>query len=149
MLLDQTIHPGDTIIVYRHSNNPGIVEAIDKDGWVLAHFRLTSPAWVNPLCILKIAEAPPVEPSIKTRFTVSCCFYTGEANTAHTALDSLLKHIEENHPEYEAELYLRARLLARSQNGSGYLDTNWCDGWTNAHAGFKRAWAIEALKEKL
>jgi hypothetical protein len=82
-------------------------------------------------------------------FTVKCCDLEWSYEHKYQALEVLLSHIQNWHSQFFESLNNQGRMLARSQNGSGYWDSDTRDGWSNAHEEFRHAWTINALEKYL
>lgn len=83
------------------------------------------------------------------QYTAQCCDKEWVQDTEWSALDKLLNHIMHVHPELYAKLKQRGRILARSNNGCGYWDSDSENGWDKAQPTYRRAWIENALKERL
>ena len=88
-------------------------------------------------------------PKFERKFTVRCCDLTASFDWEHDALDSLLEHIEQYHPDKYRSFLKKARLAARCQNGCGYWDSNNENGWDKAQETFRRAWLRTVFGESL
>ena len=86
---------------------------------------------------------------VRTSTIVTCCFWDKTFEDEYVGLDYLLSHIKVSHKELSLRLAQRARILARSQNGLGYWDSETDDGWSRAQPAFRTAWTIKALREHL
>lgn len=93
------------------------------------------------------AKSGQMKPALKSIYAVTCCTMSRQFPYKAEALQWLWKHIKRYHKSRVKEIEQQARLLARSQNGRGYFDSDKNDGWNNVHATFREAWCASALEE--
>jgi hypothetical protein len=87
-------------------------------------------------------------PKIVESHVATCCGnfkFTGTYSIE--TQEALLSHIEKDHKELFLQLQKKGRILARSQNGRGYFDSDKDNGWAKAQELFRHAWTRHALEE--
>ncbi len=85
--------------------------------------------------------------TMSTAVTVTCCGIVKEFPHEFEASEWLLRHVSLKHKSLRKWVETEARRLARSQNGSGYYDSNFHDGWVKAQRSFRHSWRRKALMQ--